>query len=323
MGLEELFGRIEKRFGKEAVVGNDIKVDTVSSGSMALDEILGGGFALGRIHEIYGGFSSGKSSAALHLSASVQKTFGKAVGYVDTEQALDLEYAKALGVDLSRDKWIMSQPDSAEQALEIVREMLEVPEIGLVVLDSVAGLVPEAVLQGEAGDAKIALVARLMSQQLSILKNVCKKNGNILLCINQTRQKIGGMGFGPTTTTPGGEALKFYATQRAEFARIGTEKTDGVATANKTQIKVVKNKIAPPFRVCQVMLEYGVGFDTVQELIDMSIREGICSKKGAWFYYGETRLGQGMDNAKKALSDKDLFNEIKNKLIETLCIPKD
>ena len=284
MGLEELFGRIEKRFGKEAVVGNDIKVDTVSSGSMALDEILGGGFALGRIHEIYGGFSSGKSSAALHLSASVQKTLGKAVGYVDTEQALDLEYAKALGVDLSRDKWIMSQPDSAEQALEIVREMLEVPEIGLVVLDSVAGLVPEAVLQGEAGDAKIALVARLMSQQLSILKNVCKKNGNILLCINQTRQKIGGMGFGPTTTTPGGEALKFYATQRAEFARIGTEKTDGVATANKTQIKVVKNKIAPPFRVCQVMLEYGVGFDTVQELIDMSIREGICSKKGAWFY---------------------------------------
>ena len=211
MGLEELFGRIEKRFGKEAVVGNDIKVDTVSSGSMALDEILGGGFALGRIHEIYGGFSSGKSSAALHLSASVQKTLGKAVGYVDTEQALDLEYAKALGVDLSRDKWIMSQPDSAEQALEIVREMLEVPDIGLVVLDSVAGLVPEAVLQGEAGDAKIALVARLMSQQLSILKNVCKKNGNILLCINQTRQKIGGMGFGPTTTTPGGEALKFYA----------------------------------------------------------------------------------------------------------------
>lgn len=175
MGLEELFGRIEKRFGKEAVVGNDIKVDTVSSGSMALDEILGGGFALGRIHEIYGGFSSGKSSAALHLSASVQKTLGKAVGYVDTEQALDLEYAKALGVDLSRDKWIMSQPDSAEQALEIVREMLEVPEIGLVVLDSVAGLVPEAVLQGEAGDAKIALVARLMSQQLSILKTYVRK----------------------------------------------------------------------------------------------------------------------------------------------------
>lgn len=323
MGLEELFGRIEKRFGKEAIVGNEVKVAKVSSGSMAFDEILGGGFALGRIHETYGSNASGKTSAALHLSASVQKNLDKAVGYVDTEQALDLEYAKALGVDLSRNKWILSQPDSAEQALEIVREMLEVPEIGLVVLDSVAGLVPEAVLQGEAGDAKIALVARLMSQQLNILKNICKRNQNMLLCINQTRQKIGGMGFGPSTTTPGGEALKFYATQRAEFARIGTEKTDGVATANKTQIKIVKNKIAPPFRTCQVMLEYGVGFDTVQELIEMSIREGICQKKGAWFYYGETRLGQGMDNAKKAIEDPDLFNEIKTKLQEKLCIQQD
>lgn len=326
--LDDLFGRIEKRFGKEAIVGTDVEVEVVSSGSLVLDEVLGGGWALGRIHECFGNESSGKSTCALHLCASVQKTQNKAVGYVDVEQALDLDYAKKLGVDLSNDNWILSQPNSAEEAMEIVREMLECPEIGLVVLDSVAGLVPQATLQGESGDAKVALIARLLSTQLSILKNVCKKNNNILFCINQLRDKVGGgFGFGGATTmTPGGKALKFYATQRAEFARIGTDKNkEEIAIANKTKIKIVKNKIASPYRNCEVMLRFGVGFDIIQETIELAIKFGLCQKKGAWFYYGDDyRLGQGMDNAREALlQDPELFNEIRELVKNELCTQED
>lgn len=313
--LDNVSGSILKRFGDEAIVGNTVKVETVTSGSLAFDEALGGGWALGRIHECFGAESSGKTTAALELCAAVQKTLGKAVGYVDVEQSLDLEYAKSLGVSLDRNNWILSQPDSAEQALEIVREMVSEKEIGIVVLDSVAGLVPQATLQGESGDAKVALVARLMSAQLSILKNICKKNNNILFCINQLRDKVGGgFGFGaPTTMTPGGRALKFYSTQRTEFARIGTDKSNDIAVANKTKIKIVKNKIAPPFRNCEVMIRFGIGFDTIQEVVELAVRTGICKKKGAWFYYGEDyRLGQGMDNVREALlEDAELFNEIR------------
>jgi recombination protein RecA len=326
MGLSDLVGRIEKRFGKEAVVGNTVEVETVSSGSLAFDEALGGGWALGRIHECYGAESSGKTTAALHLCASVQKNLGKAVGYVDVEQALDLEYATKLGVDLSEDKWILSQPNSAEEAMEIVREMLSEKEIGVVILDSVAGLVPTAVLQGEAGDAKVALVARLMSQQLNILKNVCKKNNNMLLCINQIRDKVGGgFGFGgASTTTTGGRALKFYSTQRTEFARIGTDKDGDIAVANETKITIRKNKIAPPYRSCKVYLRFGIGFDIVQETVDLAIKYDICSKRGSFFYYGDYRLGQGMNNVREALEeDVELLNEIRESVSEKICIPKD
>jgi len=302
--LDDLSGRITKRFGKEAIVGSNVEVETVSSGSFALDYVLGGGWALGRIHECFGNESSGKTSCALHLCASVQKNLGKAIGYVDVEQSLDLDYVKKIGVDLNEDNWILSQPNSAEEAMEIIREMLECPEIGLVVLDSVAGLVPQATLQGESGEQKVALVARLLSTQLSILKNICKKNNNILFCINQLRDKVGGgFGFGGATTmTPGGKALKFYATQRAEFARIGTDKNGDVAVANKTKIKITKNKIAPPFRSCEVMLRFGVGFDIVQEVVEIAVKNGICQKKGSWFYYGDDyRLGQGMDSVRDEL----------------------
>lgn len=323
MGLEDLCSRIEKRFGKEAIVSNKKEVETISSGSLALDDALGGGWALGRIHECYGQESSGKSTAALHLCASVQKALGKAVGYVDVEQALDLDYAKKLGVDLSENKWILSQPNSAEEAMEIVREMLQEPQIGVVVLDSVAGLVPISVLQGEAGDAKVALVARLLSAQLNVLKNVCKQNNNILFCINQVRDKVGGgFGFGgATTTTTGGRALKFYATQRAEFARIGTDKDGDVAVANKTKVTIRKNKIAPPFRTCEVMLRFGVGFDTVQEVVELAVKKEICQKRGAWFYYGtDYKLGQGMDKTRDALlEDKALFEEISDAVKQSLC----
>lgn len=266
------------------------------------------------------------TSLALHLCTNIQKDKGKAVGYVDTEQSLDLDYAKNIGLDISSNAFILSQPDSAEQAMEIVREMLECEDIGIVVLDSVAGLVPQAVLQGESGDQKIGLVARLMSAQLSILKNVCKKNNNILLCINQVRDKIGAMGFGgPSTMTPGGRALKFYATQRLETARIGTDKNGDVAVANKTKVKIVKNKVAPPFRTCEVMLRFGIGFDIIQETVELAVELGICKKKGSWYYYGDDyRIGQGMDNVREVLStDKELFNEIYNTVKQAICTPQD
>ena len=240
---------------------------------------------------------------------------------------LDLEYAKKIGLDLDKDKFLLSQPDTAESALEAVRLGLEEPEIGIVVLDSVAGLVPQCVIEGDVGDAKIGLIARLMSAQLGIFKNICNKNKNILLCINQVRQKInGGFGFGPTTTTPGGEALKFYSTQRVEFARISTDKSGDIAVANKTKIKIVKNKIAPPLRTCEVMLRFGVGFDIVQETVELAVKFGLCQKKGAWFYYGDDyRLGQGMDNVREALlQDKELFEEINESVKEKMsCIQED
>lgn len=318
MSIEELSKRIEKRFGKEAIAKVQEKVEVVHSGSILLDDALGGGWARGRIVEVFGNESTGKSSAAIHLAAEIQK-LGKAVGYVDTEQALDPAYVKALGVDMSDDKWILSQPDDAEQALEIVREMCEEPAIGLVVLDSVAGLVPKATLMGEAGDAKIGLVARLMSQQLSVLKNVCKRNGCILFCINQIREKIGGtISFGgAAVTTPGGKALKFYASQRIEMARIGSEKEGDETVANKTRITVKKNKIAPPFKKCDVSLRFGVGFDKIQEILNRAIELEICSKKGNWYYYGDFRLGQGLAQTREYLTgDKELFNEIKDETLK-------
>lgn len=259
----------------------------------------------------------GKTTAALHLVAEVQKT-GKAVGYVDVEQALDPFYAEKLGVDMSADKFILSQPDSAEEALEIIRTMCEEQEIGLVVLDSVAGLTPTAQAQGEAGDQKVALVARLMSSQLNILKNIIKRNNNILLCINQTRDTIGGFGFGGNSTkTPGGQALKFYASQRLEFSRIGSEKDGDEITGNLTRVKVKKNKIAPPFKKCEFVIRFGKGIDKVQEIIDLGLDYGILKKKGAFFYYGDQRIGQGEKNTRKFLEeDESLRIEIGEAVIK-------
>ena len=320
MSVKDLVGRIEKRFGKEAIASIQENVEFIHSGSFLLDEILGGGWAKGRIIEIYGAESSSKTTMAIHAAAEVQK-LGKAVGYVDVEQAMDPQYIKALGVDMSEDKWILSQPDSAEQALEIVREMCSEPAIGLVVLDSVAGLTPTATLQGEARDAKVALVARLMSSQLNILKGICKKNGCILLCINQIREKVGGtFGFGgPTTTTPGGKALKFYASQRIETARIGNEKEGDDTTAIKVRITVKKNKVAPPFKKCDIAVRFGVGIDKIQEILNLAIDEKICSKRGAWYYYGDFRIGQGLAQTREFLkNDQALFDEIKELTIKKM-----
>lgn len=328
MSVKDLVGKIEKRFGKEAVAGNNVQnIEFIHSGSYLFDEALGGGWAKGRIIEIYGAESCGKTTAAIHAAAEVQKQ-GKAVGYVDVEQAMDPDYIKALGVNMDEDHWILSQPDTAEQALEIVREMCEEPAVGLVVLDSVAGLTPTATLSGEAGDAKVALVARLMSAQLNILKNICKKNKCTLICINQIRDKVGGMvGFGGASTqTTGGRALRFYSSQRVEMARIGSEKEGEDQVANKTRISVKKNKVAVPFKKCDLSIRFGIGFDKIQEILNLAVDEGICTKKGAWFYYGDFRLGQGMANTREMLEqDTELFKEIKEVTINkfTKCDQQD
>lgn len=314
--MKDLVSRIEKKFGKEAVSHGEANVSFLHSGSFGLDLALGGGWALGRIIETYGGESCGKTTAAIHAAVEMQK-MGKAVGYVDVEQAMDPDYMKALGLDMREEKFILSQPDNAEQAMEIVRLMCEEPEIGLVVLDSVAGLTPTATLQGEAGDAKVALVARLMSSQLNILKNICKKNNCILFCINQIRDKVGGgFGFGGATTqTPGGRALRFYASQRIEMARIGSEKEGEEAVANKTRITVKKNKVAKPFKKCDILIRFGIGFDQIQEIVELAVAYKVCSKKGSFFYYGSGegayRIGQGMSNVRELLcKDKALLEEI-------------
>lgn len=315
--ISEMIARVEKRFGKEAISRGYAAVPTFSSGSLNLDVILGGGYAEGRIIEIYGGFSAGKSTIAIHAAVEIQKS-GRAVGMVDSENAIDPDYMKALGLDLSEEKFVLSQPDNAEEALEIVREMVSTEGIGLVIIDSIAGLTPKATLQGEAGDAKVALLARLLSAQLNILKNICQKNKCTLLCINQTRNTVGGgFGFGgASSTTPGGQALKFYATQRLEMARIGSDKEGEETVANRVKITCKKNKIAPPFKKCEVIIRFGIGFDKVQETLEWAIKYGICQKKGAFYSYEDTRLGQGLPKTRQTLEDNpELYQEIYDNVI--------
>lgn len=315
--IKDLIQIIEKRFGKEAISRGHVSVPTFSSGSLTLDTILGGGFASGRIIEIYGGESCGKTTSAIHAAVEVQKK-GKAVAYVDSENAMDPDYMVALGLDMGEDKFILSQPDNAEDAMEIVRCMCEETEIGLVVIDSIAGLTPKAVLQGEAGDAKVALLARLMSSQLNILKNICKKNNCTLICINQIRDKVGGgFGFGgASSTTPGGRALKFYATQRIEMARVGSDKEGEETVANRVKVTCKKNKIAPPFKKCEIIIRFGIGFDTVQEILEWAVKYGICQKKGAFYSYEGTRLGQGLAKTREALKDNpEIYKEIYDNVI--------
>lgn len=313
MGLSDLIGRIQKKYGKDAVVSDEMeKVDFLHSGSFILDRILGGGWAKGRIVEVYGPESCAKTTLALHAAIEMQKT-GKAVGYVDTEQALDPDYMQALGLDMSPDKFVLSQPNFAEDALEIVKEMCSEESIGLVVLDSVAGLVCKAEAMGEAGDAKIGLTARLMSSQLKILKNICKDNNCILFCINQLRDKIGGgLGYGPTTTTTGGKALRFYATQRIDMARIGGDKEGEEFISNIVRVKCQKNKVYKPFGKCEITILFGYGLDIPKEILELACEYGICEKKGSWYSYGKKRLGQGLIQTRDYLVNTDpaVFEEI-------------
>jgi len=314
--IDAILGRIESRFGKEAIVGNQVETEFLPTGSLTLNNCLGGGFAKGRIVEVLGWESSGKSTIALHTAAECQKQ-GKVVVYVDMEHAMDEFYANALGVNTKREDglWYLSQPDSGETALEIVREFAKSEQVGLIVVDSVTALIPRAVIDGEAGDSKMGLLARLMSSMLPTLISPAKKSGAVILFIGQLREKIGVM-FGNPETTTGGHALKFYASQRVQVSRSGQTKDGDEVLANGCKCKVIKNKVAPPFRTALFSIEFGKGIDKLGEIIDLAVEYDIIQKKGAgWMSYEEAKLGQGVDAVKQTLQDNpDLLDEITNKV---------
>ena len=300
--LDEALKKIERNFGKGSVMKLGEKVDTklstVPSGSLALDVALGvGGYPRGRIIEVYGPESSGKTTVALHAIAEVQKKGGVAA-FIDAEHALDPKYAAALGVDI--DELLLSQPDTGEQGLEIADALVSSGAVDIVVIDSVAALVPRAEIEGEMGDSHMGLQARLMSQALRKLSGSINKTKTIAIFINQVREKIGIM-FGNPETTPGGRALKFYATIRLEVRRAEQIKSGTEIMGNRTKIKVVKNKVAPPFRTAEVDIMYGEGISQVGEIIDMASEKDIVNKSGAWYAYKGERIGQGRENAKKFL----------------------
>ena len=300
--LDEALKKIERNFGKGSVMklGEkvDTKISTVPSGSLALDVALGvGGYPRGRIIEVYGPESSGKTTVALHAIAEVQKKGGVAA-FIDAEHALDPKYAAALGVDI--DELLLSQPDTGEQGLEIADALVSSGAVDIVVIDSVAALVPRAEIEGEMGDSHMGLQARLMSQALRKLSGSINKTKTIAIFINQVREKIGIM-FGNPGTTPGGRALKFYATIRLEVRRAEQIKSGTEIMGNRTKIKVVKNKVAPPFRTAEVDIMYGEGISQVGEIIDMASEKDIVNKSGAWYAYKGERIGQGRENAKKFL----------------------
>ena len=316
--LDAALKKIEKNFGKGSIMRMGEKVDTqvstVSSGSLALDEALGvGGYPRGRIVEIYGPESSGKTTVALHAVAEVQKQGGTAA-YIDAENAMDPKYATALGVNI--DDLLLSQPDTGEQGLEIADALVSSGAVDILVVDSVAALVPRAEIEGEMGDAHVGLQARLMSQALRKLSGTINKTKTIALFINQIREKVGVM-FGNPEVTPGGRALKFYSTVRLEVRRAETIKNGTDMIGNRARIKVVKNKVAPPFKVAEVDIMYGQGISQTGELVDMAVEKDIINKSGSWYSYGDERIGQGRENAKNYLADHpEVQDEVRLKVRE-------
>jgi recombination protein RecA len=303
--LDAAIGQIERAFGKGSVMklgqrDRAVEIETVSTGSLGLDLALGvGGLPRGRIVEIYGPESSGKTTLTLHCIAEAQKA-GGVCAFIDAEHALDPGYARKLGVNI--DELLISQPDTGEQALEIADTLVRSLAIDLVVIDSVAALVPRAELEGEMGDSHMGLQARLMSQALRKLTSSIHRSNCIVIFTNQIRQKIGVM-FGNPETTTGGNALKFYASVRLDIRRIGQIKERDQVTGNQTRVKVVKNKVAPPFRVVEFDIMYGEGISKTGELLDLGIRAGVVEKSGSWFSYDSQRIGQGRENAKAYLKD--------------------
>ena len=316
--LEAVLADIEKQFGKGAVMrlGDNphMKMDVVSSGCLSLDIALGiGGYPKGRIIEIYGPESSGKTTFALQAIAEVQKQGGRAA-FIDAEHALDPVYAKRLGVNTN--ELILSQPDTGEQALEICEALVRSEAVSIVVIDSVAALVPQAEIDGEMGDSHVGLQARLMSQALRKLSGTINKTNTIAIFINQLREKVGVM-FGNPETTPGGRALKFYSTIRLDIRRNEQLKVGDKVMGNKTTVKVVKNKVAPPFKTAVVDIMYGEGISREGELIDLGSEAGILEKTGSWYSYNGEKLGQGKENVKLLLKDKpELRDEIEEKVRE-------
>ena len=314
--LNQALGKIEKEFGKGSVMklgeATSMAIDVISTGSIGLDIAVGiGGLPKGRIIEVYGPESSGKTTVALHTVAEAQKQGGIAA-FIDAEHALDPVYAKALGVDI--DNLIISQPDTGEQALEITEALIRSGAIDIIVVDSVAALVPKAEIEGEMGDSHVGLQARLMSQALRKLTGSIKKSNCVAIFINQLREKVGIM-FGNPETTTGGRALKFYSSVRLDVRRIDSIKQGDKVLGNRTRVKVVKNKVAPPFKQAEFDIMYGEGISKIGDLLDIAADIDIVKKSGAWYSYNDTKLGQGRENVKKFLQDNpDLIKEIDEKV---------
>ena len=320
--LEVALSQIDKQFGKGSVMrlGDDNRppVQVIPTGSLALDVALGiGGLPRGRVIEVYGPESSGKTTVALHAVANAQKAGGNAA-FIDAEHALDPVYARALGVDT--DSLLVSQPDTGEQALEIADMLIRSGGIDIIVIDSVAALVPKAEIEGEMGDSHVGLQARLMSQALRKITGALSATGTTAIFINQLREKIG-VFFGSPETTTGGKALKFYASVRIDVRRIETLKEAGAPVGNRTRAKVVKNKMAPPFKQAEFDSVYGKGISREGSIIDMGVEAGIVRKSGSWFTYGDDQLGQGKENVRQFLVDNpELANEIEQKILVSLGI---
>ena len=316
--LETAIAQLEKKYGAGAVMKmgqkTALNVATIPTGSMTLDMALGiGGAPKGRIVEVYGPESSGKTTVALHIAAEAQKQ-GGTVAFIDVEHALDPVYAEALGVNI--DEMLVSQPDSGEQALEIAEALVRSGSIDCIVLDSVAAMVTKAEIDGEMGDTHVGQLARLMSQAMKKLTSVISKSNCVAVFINQVREKIGMM-YGNPETTPGGRALKFYASVRIEVRRGEQIKNGSEVIGNRTRCKVVKNKLAPPFKECEFDIMYGKGISRVGEVLDLAVDLDVIKKGGAWFSYGDTKIGQGRDNAKEWLnSNPDIMKEIEKQILE-------
>ncbi len=316
--LDRTLGQIEKTFGKGSIMRLDgeniVQIPGISTGALSLDLALGGrGLPRGRVVEIYGPESSGKTTLALNVIANAQRKGGMAA-FIDAEHALDPSWAKRLGVNL--DEMLVSQPDTGEQALEICEMLVRSNAVDVIVIDSVAALIPRAEIEGEMGDSHVGLQARLMSQALRKLTGAIAKSDCIVIFINQLREKIGVM-FGSPETTPGGRALKFYASVRIDIRRIGAIKDGDKNVGNRVRAKVVKNKIAPPFRDAEFDIMFDEGISASGDLVDLAVADNIIEKAGAWFSYGEMRLGQGRENAKQFIREnRDLFDEIRTRVLE-------
>lgn len=323
-GLSTAISQLEKRYGKGTIMnlgtGPLESIPSIPTGSLGLDIALGiGGIPRGRIAEIYGPESSGKTTLALHMVAECQKAGGTVV-FIDAEHALDVQYAQRLGVDVQ--KLLVSQPDSGEQALEICETLILSSSVDLVIVDSVAALVPRAEIDGEMADQQPGLQARLMSKAMRKLTGVCARSDTSILFINQIRMKIGVM-FGSPETTSGGNALKFYSSVRMDIRRIGSIKDNSDVTGNRVRVKVVKNKVAAPFRQAEFDVIFNEGISQVGEVLDIGIEQGIVDKAGAWFSYKGERLGQGREGAKTYLKENpDLLNEVRSLILDTLGINK-
>ena len=318
--IDDTLKQIEKQFGKGSIMKLGDKVfedmEVIQSGSLALDTALGvGGYPKGRIIEIYGPESSGKTTLALHAIAEAQKEGGYAA-FIDAEHALDPKYAKALGVDI--DNLILSQPDTGEQALEIVEQLVRSNAIAIVVIDSVAALVPKVEIDGDMGDAHVGLQARLMSQAMRKLSGVISKTNTVCIFINQIREKVGVM-FGNPETTSGGRALKFYSSIRLDIRRVEAIKSGDQYIGNLTRVKVVKNKVASPFKTVDIEIIYGKGISREGEVLDMAVEKGIINKSGAWFSYNDEKIGQGRENVKAYIKNNpDFAKEVEEKIKEAL-----